>query len=425
MRRLQYYLYVPPRDEKYYCPICGYVYDPDAGDPGGGVATGTPFREVPDSWVCPDCGAAKSLFQVMHEMVSDLTNLVQRAKFGTALNGGFSFLDFQPRLSVHDAFYWAQQYHYYRLLVWDDLEGKVWEGRVEDIYPGELGMRVRAMGFWSSTFDETHVENYWRVAYTATEIIQDTLGDDCPAISTNYGNLQDTGLDIHPQTFNDYEKCGQVIEAVLKLGDNQAPPRTWYFAIWEDRVPYLFPKATDTVDWEMELRDVAAGGLTLSRSAKNLWNRMIALYSAIDPLEGPGARKSTSWAEDADSSGTYGDREYVLSLAGMSDAGAEAARDAALEDMKEPSQYTMARFNGWAWDAGKRRRPLYMIRAGDVLRIRDLVPEEAMFDTPKLDSLRTFFIRETEYDVDRNMLRVVPDFESGLLDIMIARESLR
>ena len=358
-------------------------------------------------------------------LAQDLTHRIQRVRMGTALNGGFSFCDFEPRLPTRDAFYWAEKYHYYRLLAYDAWEGTVWEGRIEDIYPGELGMRVRALGFWSSCFDQVHQENYWHTAWTATEIVQDTLGDDCPDIAANYTNLQDTALDIAPQTFNDYEKCGQVIDAVLKLGDNQTPPRKWYFAVWEARVPYLFPRVTDEVDWEMELRDVAAGGLTLSRSARNLWNRVIALYSAIDPTEGPGARKATAWAEDTDSSGIYGDREYVLSLAGMSDAGADAARDAALEDMKEPSQYTTARFSGWAWDAGKRRRPLYMIRAGDVLRIRDLVPEEAMFSTPKLDSLRTFFLLETEYDVDRNTLCVMPDFEGGLLDIMIARESLR
>lgn len=47
----------------YRCTICGYVYDPAAGDPANGVQPGTPFEEVPDTWVCPICGAPKSEFE--------------------------------------------------------------------------------------------------------------------------------------------------------------------------------------------------------------------------------------------------------------------------------------------------------------------------------------------------------------------------
>ena len=49
--------------EKYRCTVCGYIYDPEKGDPDGGIAPGTPFEEIPDDWVCPICGAAKSDFE--------------------------------------------------------------------------------------------------------------------------------------------------------------------------------------------------------------------------------------------------------------------------------------------------------------------------------------------------------------------------
>jgi len=48
---------------KYKCTVCGYVYDPELGDPDGGIKPGTPFEEIPDDWVCPVCGAAKSEFE--------------------------------------------------------------------------------------------------------------------------------------------------------------------------------------------------------------------------------------------------------------------------------------------------------------------------------------------------------------------------
>ena len=52
-----------PEMVKYRCTVCGWVYDPELGDPDGGIKPGTPFEEIPDDWVCPVCGAAKSDFE--------------------------------------------------------------------------------------------------------------------------------------------------------------------------------------------------------------------------------------------------------------------------------------------------------------------------------------------------------------------------
>lgn len=51
--------------KKYVCNVCGYIYDPAEGDPDNGVKAGTPFESLPDDWVCPMCGAAKSDFSPM------------------------------------------------------------------------------------------------------------------------------------------------------------------------------------------------------------------------------------------------------------------------------------------------------------------------------------------------------------------------
>ena len=48
--------------EKYVCDVCGYVYEPEVGDPDNGVPAGTPWEKVPDTWVCPECGAGKDQF---------------------------------------------------------------------------------------------------------------------------------------------------------------------------------------------------------------------------------------------------------------------------------------------------------------------------------------------------------------------------
>ena len=51
--------------KKYVCDVCGYIYDPEKGDPDSGIAHGTPFEMIPDSWSCPLCGIGKDSFSVM------------------------------------------------------------------------------------------------------------------------------------------------------------------------------------------------------------------------------------------------------------------------------------------------------------------------------------------------------------------------
>ena len=53
--------------KKYQCTVCGYVYEPEKGDPDNGVEPGTAFDDVPEDWTCPECGAEKSMFEPMEE----------------------------------------------------------------------------------------------------------------------------------------------------------------------------------------------------------------------------------------------------------------------------------------------------------------------------------------------------------------------
>lgn len=48
---------------KYKCTVCGYIYDPEKGDPDSGIKPGIPFEELPDDWVCPVCGVGKDKFE--------------------------------------------------------------------------------------------------------------------------------------------------------------------------------------------------------------------------------------------------------------------------------------------------------------------------------------------------------------------------
>jgi rubredoxin len=51
--------------KKYKCTTCGWIYDESQGLPEEGIAAGTRWEDVPEDWVCPDCGVGKSDFEMV------------------------------------------------------------------------------------------------------------------------------------------------------------------------------------------------------------------------------------------------------------------------------------------------------------------------------------------------------------------------
>lgn len=52
---------------KWQCRVCGWIYDEADGDPEGGIAPGTRWEDVPEVWVCPECGATRNDFELFVE----------------------------------------------------------------------------------------------------------------------------------------------------------------------------------------------------------------------------------------------------------------------------------------------------------------------------------------------------------------------
>jgi rubredoxin len=51
--------------KKWQCRYCSFVYDEKLGLPSEGIPPGTPLSDIPDDWMCPDCGATKEDFDLM------------------------------------------------------------------------------------------------------------------------------------------------------------------------------------------------------------------------------------------------------------------------------------------------------------------------------------------------------------------------
>lgn len=61
---LKYFGVMMTSYRKFLCSACGYIYDEAEGDPDSGIAPGTRWEDIPDEWVCPECGVDKSYFDL-------------------------------------------------------------------------------------------------------------------------------------------------------------------------------------------------------------------------------------------------------------------------------------------------------------------------------------------------------------------------
>ena len=79
------------------CIVCGWVYDEAKGWPEDGIAPGTKWEDVPEDWLCPDCGVGKEDFELIdstpvsdapHHEEEEQENLVKPVVIiGTGLAG--------------------------------------------------------------------------------------------------------------------------------------------------------------------------------------------------------------------------------------------------------------------------------------------------------------------------------------------------
>jgi hypothetical protein len=342
--------------------------------------------------------------------VEDLTQRIENLRFSTLLHGGFGHCTFDLVCSLGEVWEWRLKRYFYRLVI-REVDTVIWEGRLEDIEFTLKGLRVTFLGYWRNLADEPYNAS-WGVSPTyADEIIKDMLTNKCPQIAADQSNIQSPGLDITPQTFDDDRYPIDLVRLLAEFSDSTQ--QVWYFAIWADRIPHFFPRNTSTVDWYVWLRNVDS--IRLMASAKEFWSRVYSVYLSS------GTKTRTATSTDSEAEAKYIKRvRAVTGLGEISAAAAESRRDMELEYRKEIQQQTDAFVVTAVYDDKGKSRDLWRVRAGDVVRIADLVPASTDLDAVSLDALRTFYIVETRYDAARARLTLVPDRESRRLAVSVA-----
>jgi len=352
--------------------------------------------------------------------IDELTGRVQNLKFSTRLHGGFSICSFNLKADLPEAWQWIVDKVFYRLVITDGGR-TLWEGRLEDPGFTRGGVSVVAYGYYANLSDIPY-----HTAYNDNldVVIKAVLTANCSQLSSDQTHIEATGgpaidsaaadsyLDIYPK---------DIVEKLSEFSDDTNHDR-WYFAVWEDRVPYLFARSVSSVDWNVKLRDFAQ--FLLKHRGADLWNSCYALYTS------GGTLTRTADADNTRSQGKFGDgasdfkRQKVISNLGeVSAAAAQSRRDAYLVEHKDlwPRLENMVLGN-MVYDTSGIAYPSSWVRAGDVIRVQDLVPVSADLDTVSRDALRTYYIVETEYDMDAATLKIVPDTEKASLDAVLAQK---
>jgi hypothetical protein len=362
---------------------------------------------------------------------ADLSENWTRLTFSTVQHGGFKDCQLSVPMSLDTLWLSLRSeqrgWHYYHLEVTEDHR-TVWEGRIVKVGMsfGRAGpqLELLALGYWSSLRDQFYDaadagNTDWTAGgpHTVNDVIKEMLNDEGPDINSDQGNIDSNardvvGLDL---TARDYPQ-NIIVERLGPLSDSD--DKEYFFAIWEDRIPYWKPKAVTQVDWFVFLEAIEQG--RLEQDGTELRNSVLPVKDSVE---------GTS-AADSDSQVLYPVREVKTTVAkGVGASPENDQRDAVLADRKAPRQSQRLTISGrvlstatsdiGAAPGAMVDRPKWWMRAGEVIRVQDLVP--ASVASPAFDDLRTFWIRETTYDAGRDVLTIQPDSPSRSLSAILPR----
>jgi len=360
-------------------------------------------------------------------LIEELTDHVGGLSFGTALNGGFRICKFFLPITIGEAWLWLSRegkrgYHFNRITIHEDLT-LVWEGRIMrielQVQTGVQAVHVTALGYWNSCRDQLYSDDTaghtdWTGGsnHQIDDIIKEILTKECPDINSDQSNIAAASRDLVGINLSTSEYAQTRINELTALSDSDGS--MWFFAIWDERKPYLVKRDASTIDWYVWLADI--GNLQLEQSALDLRN-------AVTPYVGSTAGTVQT---NANSLLLYPRREVSMTLPTGTNANTQAdaatgrVNETALPRQAQAFDITGRIYRTTGLTGGRlEEAEKWRVRAGDVIRIQDLVPTTAA--TPSLDDVRTFFIMETNYNATKDSLSIQPDRRSRRLTSVLPK----
>lgn len=227
--------------------------------------------------------------------------------------------------------------------------------------------------------------------------------------SINPAQLSASPAQIDTTTTTDLQNEIYEDEAHADILNRLAYLHGYEWAVWEGRFLTFRPRAGGGRHWYVDV----VGGLELQRSLTNIRNSAYALYR-----DASGRTLRTNTVGDAASQDRYGlIRRGFINVQTTSPSEAQRHRSAWLADTATDQARASILFDH-LYDAAGAAHPLYLLRAGDTLTMRNLPPTVSS----AVDQIRTFVVAETEYDAAEGTLTVAPDEATPTLDRLVARQ---
>jgi len=242
----------------------------------------------------------------------------------------------------------------------------------------------------------------------ADEIVTDLVSH---ISGINSGQLADSTVlvdnptvDLQDEVYAD-QSPASILTYLAGLGDNQTPPREWVAGVWGGQRLHFQPKGWASRQWHTDL--VA---IELESTLDTLANEAYATYKDANNRV-----LRTDVETDALSVARFGvTRRGVTAASTTSQTQAETTRDTFLDANATPNVRSRLVTQG-LFDAQGARYPHWMVRAGDVLSIRNLPPTVGA----SIDRIRTFRLSKTVYDVDTDSLTITPDLDVPDLAVLL------
>lgn len=255
----------------------------------------------------------------------------------------------------------------------------------------------------ATTFNATFVLNYLiGHAVQALVVYADEIAGNLAStinatnstqLSSGTSLIQSPGRDLLDAQWLDAYGA-DVLADLVQRGDTQTPPRRWVWSVEVGRLLRFAPLSDGGRTWYVDAADI-----TVQLSRENLYNDAYAIYQ--DPSGWP-LRTATN--PDATSVARNGfTRRQSVSVNGSNALQAAAARDTAISQGATPTPRVQVNFLA-VYDSSGARWPLYLIRPGDVITIRNLPPTLGT----SVAQIQSFVISRVEYHLDDDTITVEP-----------------
>jgi len=265
-------------------------------------------------------------------------------------------------------------------------------------------------------YTNTNEDHAWYVKLTGIRILTQStqvLASDIAASLATYVNginsdqlssssalIEATTTDLEDELYED-DLPADILDDLALLHGYEA-------GVWENQILHFREKNTKNRSWYIDV----TGIISLERSIEELRNSAYALYR-----DAGGRVLRTAVSSTQSSIDRYSlTRRGLVQVQTTNSTQAETHRDTFLSDRDTLAIRADIEFDR-IYDSGGTENPLYMIRAGDKVTMRNLPPSAGT----SIDNIRTFLVGRTEYDVETNELALEPENPTPSLVTLVAR----